>query len=54
MNYPCINHPDRIAIVDKQGKLLCWECYLDKGVFESRFGKDFYATTRKYADKQRG
>lgn len=38
----CTNHPSRVNIVTVNKKPLCWECYLPRNKFISRFGKDFY------------
>ena len=27
-NYPCLNHPDRVAFVECKEGLLCYECYI--------------------------
>lgn len=40
--FVCHTHPDRVAAVDKDGRYLCWECYLDKEQFLKRFGPDYY------------
>ena len=38
----CVNHPDRMGVVEKNDQYLCWQCYLSEDDFNDRFGKDFY------------
>jgi len=42
IKYGCQHHADRVAAVDKNGTLLCWQCYLGDEAFYKRFPKDFY------------
>lgn len=42
IKYHCDNHPDRVAAVERNGRLLCWQCYLPPEQFATRFGPNFY------------
>ncbi|MFA5187049.1 MAG: hypothetical protein WC551_11255 [Patescibacteria group bacterium] len=42
IKYACVAHPDRVAVVDRNGQLLCWQCCLDPETFAKRFGENFY------------